>query len=59
MSQGQILRRGPPSTFSQQDRVVFAELIRQHGIHGAQRLAHLSISRATLCKITGESGIKL
>ena len=45
--------------FELQDREKFAELIRQHGIRGAQRVSEVPICCGTLIKIAREFGISL
>lgn len=52
-------RRGRPHSFLPADREYLAELIRQHGIAGAQRRTAFSISDGTLLKIAREIGIVL
>ncbi len=52
-------RRGRPYTFLPADRKYLAELIREHGIAGAQRQTGIPISDHTLGKIAHEFGIVL
>jgi transposase len=52
-------RRGRPPTFTEGDRQHLAESIRQHGIQGTLRNAHIRISAQTLSKIAREFGIAL
>ena len=51
--------RGRPPTYTAEDRIRFAELIRQHGIRGTQRVAGGPICIQTLIKIRREFGIQL
>lgn len=51
--------RGRPPTFSQEQRHELAELIRQHGIRGAQRQAKIPICHQTLSGIAREFGVTL
>ena len=51
--------RGRPFTFAVDERARLAELIRQYGIRGAQRVAGVPISIETLIKIGREFNIKL
>jgi len=52
-------RRGRPYTFLPADRKYLAELIREHGIAGAQRQTGIPICDHTLGKIAREFGIEL
>lgn len=52
-------RQGRPLTFKRPQRRHLAELIRQHGVRGAQEVAPLPISVATLTKIAREFAIVL
>lgn len=52
-------RRGRRPTFGLTERSQLANLIRQHGIRGTQRVAGVSISINTLVKIGREFGIRL
>lgn len=52
-------RRGRPPTFLADERARLAELIRQHGIRGTQRVAGVSICTRTLIKIGREFNIQL
>lgn len=52
-------RRGRPYTFLPADRKYLAELIREHGIAGAQRQTGVPICDHTLGKIAREFGIEL
>jgi transposase len=52
-------KRGRPFTFSEAERQKLAELIRQHGARGAQRVSWTPISLSTLLEIAHEFGIKL
>lgn len=51
--------RGRRPTFKVPERVRLAELIREHGIRGTQRVAGGSVSTKTLIKIGREFGIQL
>lgn len=50
--------RGAKPKFSPEERQYLAELIRQHGIRGAQRIARMPICQATLGRIAHEFGIQ-
>ena len=50
--------RGRKPKFFPEDRKNLAELIRQHGIRGAQRHAGMPVCRTTLAKIAREYGIQ-
>ena len=52
-------RQGRPLTFKRPQRRQLAELIRQHGVRGAQEVAPTPISVATLQKIAREFSISL
>jgi hypothetical protein len=52
-------RRGRPYTFLPADRQYLAQLVREHGIAGAQRQTGIPISDQTLSKIAHEFGIVL
>lgn len=52
-------RRGRRPTFGLTERAQLADLIRQHGIRGTQRVAGVSISINTLVKIGREFDIRL
>jgi hypothetical protein len=52
-------RQGRPLTFKRPQRRQLAELIRQHGVRGAQEVASTPISVATLQKIAREFAISL
>lgn len=51
--------RGRPPTFTTEDRAHLAELIRQHGIRGARRVAGVPVCIGTLVEIGREFNIKL
>lgn len=52
-------KRGRPFIFSDAERQKLAELIRQHGARGAQRISWTPISLSTLLEIAREFGIEL
>ncbi|MEX2093912.1 MAG: hypothetical protein WD971_14595 [Pirellulales bacterium] len=52
-------RQGRPPTFLPADRKYLAELIRQHGIAGAQREATFAVGDGTLIKIAREFDVVL
>lgn len=52
-------RQGRPPTFKRPQRRQLAELIRQHGVRGAQEVSPTPISAATLQKIAREFAISL
>lgn len=52
-------RRGRPLTFTQVSRGYLANLIREHGIRGAQRSSVVPVSLRTLIKIGREYQIVL
>lgn len=52
-------KQGRPLTFKRPQRRQLAELIRQHGVRGAQEVAPIPISAATLQKIAREFAISL
>lgn len=52
-------KRGRPFTFSDAERQKLAELIRQHGARGAQRVSWTPISLSTLLEVAREFEIEL
>lgn len=52
-------KRGRPLTFKYPQRCILAELIRLHGVRGAQDVAPTPISVGTLVKIAQEFKIEL
>lgn len=51
--------RGRPKTFTLSEREYLAELIRQHGIRGSQRVSTIPVSMPTLTRIGREFGMVL
>jgi transposase-like protein len=51
-------RRGAKPKFSPEERAYLANLIRQHGIRGAQRNASMPVCQKTLASIAREFGIQ-
>ncbi len=51
--------RGRQPTFKPEDRRILADLIREHGARGAQRVSPIPVCFATILKITKEFGISL
>lgn len=51
--------RGRQPTFKPEERRIVAELIREHGARGAQRVSPIPICFATILRITKEFGIEL
>lgn len=52
-------KRGRKPTFTEPQRTQLAELIREHGISGAQKLSGVSICHVTLVKIAKAYCIRL
>lgn len=52
-------KRGRPMTYAAEDRVRFADLIREYGARGAREKAGNGVSVETLLKIAREFGIEL
>lgn len=52
-------RRGRPQTYLPADRAYLAQLVREHGIAGAQRQTGMPVGSQTLGKIAREFGFEL